>query len=261
MRKGYVETPIGQVHYREHGAGAPVLLLHQTAWSSIQFRNVMPALAKRGVRGIAIDTPGYGMSDSFEHPCSIVEYATVLASVMDGLGLPRASLAGHHTGASIAAAFAARNPGRVEKLVMHGVPLYSAEQRAERLARPHFDQTPDAEGGHLKRRFEMGLKISPGASFDAIHWSTVQFFAAGPNEWYGHHAAFKYDMASDLKLIKAPTLIVSNTGDTLHVVLDRIRQMRPDFAVKVMEGGTFHVVFDDGPAWANIVADFVTGVA
>jgi pimeloyl-ACP methyl ester carboxylesterase len=261
MHKGYVETPIGQVHYREHGEGAPVLLLHQTAWSSIQFRNVMPTLAKRGLRGIAIDTPGYGMSDNLDHPASIAEYAVVLGSVMDGLGLTRAAIAGHHTGASIAASFAAHNPDRVQKLVMHGVPLYTPETRAERLARPHFDQSPKADGSHLKTRFETAVRMSPAASLEAAHWSTVNFFWAGKTEWYGHHAAFKYDMAADLAAIKVPTLIVSNTGDTLHVVMDRLKAMRPDFSYKSIDGGTFHIVFDDGPAWANIVADFVTGVA
>lgn len=261
MRKGYVETPIGQVHYREDGEGAPVLLLHQTAWSSNQFRNALPAFAKLGVRAIAVDTPGYGLSDNFDHPPSIAEYATILASVMDGLGLTRASIAGHHTGASTAANFAARNPDRVQKLILHGVPLYTPETRAERLARPHFDQTPQPDGSHLRKRFEMAVKMSPTASLEAAHWSTLNFYWAGPTEWYGHHAAFKHDMAADLKLIKAPTLVISNTGDSLHPVLERIKTMRPDFAYNVIEGGTFHLVFDDGPKWAGIVTAFVKGAS
>ncbi|MBM3512986.1 MAG: alpha/beta hydrolase [Alphaproteobacteria bacterium] len=261
MRKGYVETPIGQVHYREAGEGPPLLLLHQTAWSSIQFRNAMAPLASRGVRAIAIDTPGYGMSDNFDHPPSIIEYATVLSSVMDGLGLTKASIAGHHTGASIGAAFASRNPARVQKLVMHGVPLYTPERRAERLAQPHFDQTPKADGSHLSSRFQRALGTTPKASLEAVHWSTVNFYVAGPTEWYGHHAAFKYDMAADLTAIKSPTLIISNTGDTLHAMMPQIQKMRPDFTYKTIEGGTFHIVFDDGANWANVVADYIVGVA
>lgn len=261
MRKGHIDTAAGQVHYREDGEGVPVLLLHQTAWCSNQFRHAMPVLAKRGLRAIAIDTPGFGMSDNFDHPPSIVEYASVLPAVMDGLGLKRASIAGHHTGVSIGAAFAARHPDRVDKLVLHGVPFYTAEGRAERLARPHFDQTPKADGSHWKSRFEMGVRLSPGASLDAIHWSTVNFYMAGPTEWYGHIAAFQNDIEPDLKAIKAPTLIMSNTGDSLHSVIERIKPLRPDFKYHTMEGGTFHVVFDQAEAWSNIVADFVKGVA
>ena len=44
MRKGYVDSPMGQVHYCESGSGQPLLLLHQTAWSAIQFKGAMPLL-------------------------------------------------------------------------------------------------------------------------------------------------------------------------------------------------------------------------
>jgi pimeloyl-ACP methyl ester carboxylesterase len=259
MRKGYVDTPIGQVHYREHGSGAPLLLLHQTAWASQQFKNAMEPLAARGLRAIAIDTPGFGMSDNFKAQPSIVDYADVLPAVMDGLGLKKAHIASHHTGASIAASFAARYPARVDKLVMHGVPLYTPEEREVRLARPHFDQTPKPDGSHLQARFEAMRKLSPGASLEATHWSAVLFFWAGPLEWWGHHAAFSHDIAPDLMAIKAPTLIMSNTGDTLHVVVERIKKMRPDFSFATMEGGTYHIVYDEAKPWAKTVADFVAG--
>lgn len=257
MRKGYVDTPMGQVHFVEHGQGEPLVLLHQTAWSSIQFKNAMPALAARGLRAIAFDTPGFGMSDGPADPPQIEAYADNLKHAFDGLGLKRAHMAAHHTGVSIAIAFAARYPNMVDRLALHGVPLYNDKERAERLARPHFDQTPQPDGGHLQRRFETGRKMSPGASLEAIHWSTIQFFWAGPREWYGHHAAFQYDSGRDLAKIKAPTLIMSNTGDSLHVALDRIKALRPDFSYAVMDGGTYHIVFDEGAPWAKVVADFI----
>jgi pimeloyl-ACP methyl ester carboxylesterase len=259
MRKGYVDTPLGQMHYVEHGTGQPLVLLHQTAWSWIQFKNAMPSLAEKGLRAIAFDTPGFGMSDGPDKPPRIEDYADNLSHAFDALGLKHAHVAAHHTGVSIAIAFAARHPGYVDRLALHGVPLYNAEERAVRLARPHFDQTPVEDGSHLQKRFEMSRKMSPGASLDAIHWSTVQFFWAGPREWYGHHAAFQYDSGADLAKIKAPTLIMSNTGDSLHVALERIKALRPDFSYSVMEGGTYHIVFDEGAAWANMVAAFVMG--
>lgn len=39
MQKIYVDTPVGQVHVRSLGEGAPVVLLHQTPWSGVQFQN------------------------------------------------------------------------------------------------------------------------------------------------------------------------------------------------------------------------------
>jgi pimeloyl-ACP methyl ester carboxylesterase len=259
MRKGYVDTPMGQVHYRELGTGAPLVLLHQTAWSSLQFKTAMPALAARGLRTIAIDTPGYGMSDGPSAPPRIEDYAENLRHALDGLRLQRVHIAAHHTGVSIAIAFAARHPDRVGRLALHGVPLYTPDERAARLARPHYDQTPKPDGSHLQKRFQLSRDMSPGASLEAIHWSTVQFFWAGPLEWYGHHAAFSYDSGRDLARLAAPTLIMSNTGDSLHVAVERIRSLRPDFSFAVIDGGTYHIVYDEGEAWAKTVADFVLG--
>ncbi len=261
MRKGYVDTQVGQVHYCEHGSGAPLVLLHQTPWSSKQFKNVMEPLASRGIRAIAIDTPGYGMSDGFKSPPTIEQYAEVLLRVFDQLGFQKASIAAHHTGVSTGVAFAVRYPERVEKLAFHGVPLYTPEERAERLARPHFDQTPQTDGSHLQKRFQNGVRMSPTASLEAINWSTILFYWAGPLEWYGHHAAFSYDSAPDIAKIKAPTLIISNTGDSLHVAFDRLKKLRPDFKYAQMEGGTYHVVFDEAAAWSKIVADFIVGAS
>ena len=257
MLKGYVDTPVGQVHYRSLGEGAPVVLLHQTPWSGVQFQNAQPLIAAAGFRAITVDTPGYGMSDNFTAPPSIPDYAEVLPAVFKGLSLSKAAVVGHHTGASIGAAFAARHPELVTRLVLHGVPLYTAEERAERMGRPHFDQTPKEDGGHLLGRWQIARKMSAAASLQAVHTSVVQFFSAGKLEWYGHHAAFTHDLAPDLKAIKAPTLVMSNTGDSLHMVVARVKALRPDFQTAAMPGGTYHVVFDEAEAWSKIVVNFL----
>ena len=103
VQRGYVETSVGLVHYRRRGTGSPVVLLHQTAWNSVQYRRVMPLLAAAGLQAIALDTPGYGMSDTPEAPPSVPGYAELIAEAMSGLGLSTAAVVGHHTGAPMAA--------------------------------------------------------------------------------------------------------------------------------------------------------------
>jgi hypothetical protein len=63
--KGYVSTPMGQVHYRlvRASEGPVLVLLHQTPWSMNQYAEVQACLAAHGVSSLAIDTPGYGLSD------------------------------------------------------------------------------------------------------------------------------------------------------------------------------------------------------
>lgn len=46
IRKAYVDTTDGQIHYRfcEGGSGLPILFFHMTASSSSSFENLMAAL-------------------------------------------------------------------------------------------------------------------------------------------------------------------------------------------------------------------------
>jgi len=115
--KGYADTPLGQVHYWRAGPkdGLPILLLHQTPWLGVQYAKVLPLLAAAGLNAIAVDTPGYGLSDLPDHQPSIEEYADNLTHVLTALSLSKAAVAGHHTGASIAAAFAHRHPSHTRR--------------------------------------------------------------------------------------------------------------------------------------------------
>lgn len=47
MKRGYVDTPEGQVHYREEGTGEPLLLLHKAGLSSDEFTEMLPFLGKK----------------------------------------------------------------------------------------------------------------------------------------------------------------------------------------------------------------------
>ena len=217
MRKTYVDGSWGQVHILEHGEGPSLVLLPQTAWSSLQYKNAMPHLAARGMRCIAVDTPGYGMSDGPESPPTARDYADSLAVVIEALGLDKPMVLGHHTGASIAVAFGAAYPGLAERLFLHGVPIYTEEERAQWLAKPHFDQTPREDGSHLTDRWNhLNPMTDNPATIEAFHWSIVHFFWAGTNEWFGHHAAFSYDLETDFKALTVPAVVISNSGDRLH---------------------------------------------
>ena len=42
VQKGYVDSPMGQVHYRTCGEGTPLLMLHMTPQSSFNFKIPFP---------------------------------------------------------------------------------------------------------------------------------------------------------------------------------------------------------------------------
>ena len=81
--RAFVKTSHGRVHYRECGEGPPLLLLHQTADSSLAFEPLMPGLV--GHRLLATDTLGYGDSDPPPHPYSMEEYADSVVAFLDAV--------------------------------------------------------------------------------------------------------------------------------------------------------------------------------
>lgn len=105
-----------RLRYVRAGTGPAVVLLHGFASSIVTWRDVMPALA-RDHDVIALDFPGFGGSEIREGlPPSA--YPGLVAGLMEGLGLPRASLVGNSLGGGVAVVIAARHPQRVDRLVL-----------------------------------------------------------------------------------------------------------------------------------------------
>ena len=161
------------------------------------------------------------------------------------------------TGAAIGAQLAATRPDLVSRLVLHGPPLYTPEELAERSARPHFDQTPSPDGSHWLRRWQFVRELSGAASAASINESVLHFFTTGEREWYGHAAVWRFDLGEPLGHIKAPTLVVSNTGDAIHHFAARVLKLRPDFQYAEIPGSNHYILTEEAPAWAAAVVGFL----
>ena len=257
--KGYAPCPLGQLHFRsagDHGR-APVLLIHQTPIGIAEFIDVQPALDRAGRRSIASDNPGYGLSDPPPGPVTVADMADNLAALLDHLAIDDVVVAGHHTGAAIAAAFAARHPGRTAAAVLHGCPIYTAEERAERLSRPSQDLALKPDGSHLSDIFKAiyALAGPVPASLSGATWATLGVYLAGADT-PAYKAVFANDMAADLIAIRAPTLLLSDGADTLHENDRKAAALRPDFVDKTFSSGKSFSLMHEPDRWAGIVAAF-----
>jgi pimeloyl-ACP methyl ester carboxylesterase len=260
MRRIYVAGPYGQIHLRLAGDGLPLLLLHQSPLSGGQFEAVLPLLEDSGFAVAAMDTPGFGQSDRPAEPVGIAGYAAAIPAVLDALGWAKAHVLGHHTGASIAASFAAHYADRLDRLVLNGLALLSDEERA------HFAQfrfaplEPKADGSHLLAAWNQRLAASPGwTHLPAMHRYVTEMLANSDYYHWGFEAAFAHDLRADLLAIETPTLILTNTGDDLFLASKRAHSMRPDFDFAALEGGT-HDIIDEQPAeWVGAVKAFAMG--
>lgn len=258
IRRRYLDGVWGQVHVTEAGEGPPLLLLHQSPLSGAMFLPAMPHLAAAGYRALALDTPGFGASDAPPAPQSIEAHADALISVLDGLNLKCAHILGHHTGASIAAAFAARHPDRVDRLILNGVALLSTEERAFFATFRFAPVIPRADGGHLTDAWAQRLQATPGwTDIAAMHRHVATMLANPDRYFWAFEAVFAHDLAADLARITAPTLVLTNSGEDLYQASSRAAAARPDWQFAALEGGTHDIVDEQPAAWASAVIDFL----
>jgi pimeloyl-ACP methyl ester carboxylesterase len=262
VERGYTPSPLGQIHYQDVGptlSAEPIhVLIHQVPWFHLYFSRAQEELATRGIRSIAFDIPGYGLSARPVSPPTINDYAVALQTAMANLKLDRAVIVGHHTGATLGVELARIDPQRVQCLVGHGVPLYTEAEARARLAAPHWDQSYKREAAHLTERYTF-LSGRLAGSADALHWSVFALFLAGPEEWFGHHAVFNYDMATSLKNLRVPTVIFSNPDDLLDFTFDRVRALRPDFSFVRLTGTSSNMAFDEAALWVEALQSSVSG--
>jgi pimeloyl-ACP methyl ester carboxylesterase len=92
-------------------AGAPVMVLHGTPACGAGFAWADEPARERGVRLIAPDRPGIGLSSPLDY--SVADYPAQLGALADALGVDRFAVWGYSGGGPYAAACAALMPQRV----------------------------------------------------------------------------------------------------------------------------------------------------
>lgn len=261
--KGYVDAPLGQLHYRDVGPRdkTPLILLHQSPMSMIQWGDVQNELVAKGHRVITVDTPGNGLSDIPDKQPTIEEIADNLVALLDQLKLPKVIMGGHHTGAQIATAFTARHPDRVIALVLHGAAMFSDEELAKRQERigkgTGTGRTPQPDGSNMTRRFGANAQDTRQEILNANAWLTITSYITGPD--LGHYAAYYYRMKPDIMKIKVPTLLLSDTGDAVNPIDKEVAKLRPDFKYVEFSSGNFMEFMAQPKKWANIVDEWMKG--
>src|SRR5215218_208678 len=76
--------------------GTPIVMLHGWGASLYMYRHALERFPKHGLRAIAVDLRGYGLSEKpkARDSYSLTAYCDDLDALFDGLELPRAALVG-----------------------------------------------------------------------------------------------------------------------------------------------------------------------
>ena len=259
--RGYFPAPTGQVHYRRAAApgGVPLLLLHQSPLSSVQFEAVLPLLQSRGFDAVALDMPGFGLSDDAPDAATLDDYASILPAALQAFDWADAHVVGHHTGSVVGAVFAVASPRSVRRLVLNGFPLLTQAER-DHFATFYFGpKDPLPDGSHLLVGWENRLRSTPGwTDLALMHRYTVEGLYRGDTNWRAFPLVIGADLGGLLQALTVPTLMLTNTGEDLYDATRRSRDLRPDFfAYAELQGGTHDIIDEQPGPWVDAVTAYL----
>ena len=234
-----------QIHYREAGSGAPVVLLHPSPLSSEFMEPLLDRFSKHS-RSIAWDTPGYGQSDALTQPKpGLKPYASALHQFMQHMELEKPILYGSATGAQIAIEYSLAFPEAVRGLILENVAWFYEEERDAIMASYFPSLKPKTDGSHLQIAWQMSDQLyryfpwyhksersrisDEGAPLEVVHQTALHYLISGENYDTAYRAAFLNEKPEPIQALRVPTRILLWSGSLLDKYSNRLNQVKlPD---------------------------------
>lgn len=198
--------------------GAPVVLIHGLAGSSLaEWYQVGRLLAERH-RVILVDNRSHGLSPQSRGRFEVAEAADELAGILDVLGLGRVTVVGYSMGGAIAQALAHRHPGRVASLVLiatfsHHPPLLRWVRVVGLLLTRAWERLTGSGTPEVRSLYLLATRaVEPRHA----RWLWEETHRRDPDA--GAQAAFamlRFDSRDWIGRLDAPTVVVIPTADQL----------------------------------------------
>ena len=223
VRREYVDLDHGQVHIRvvrpRTPTHPPLVCLHMSPASGLVYENLLASLGTDRV-AVAMDTPGFGASDPLPAHPSIGDYADAVAEVIAAMDLAvPVDLLGYHTGSLTSIELANRRPELVHRIVAVSMPVFTDDELAHLRQVYSKDPVFTENGERLLERWRWFVDFFRVGTDNTVEDAARVFVArlsGGERHWWGHHAAFAYDVRGGLEALDKPILVI-NLDDDLAV--------------------------------------------
>jgi pimeloyl-ACP methyl ester carboxylesterase len=276
----YVTIDGLKVRYIEEGSGTPVLFMHGASLGSSAdvFRRNLPNFAKAGLRAIAFDFPGYGLSEVGDD-LSLAYQTNTAPKFMDALGLKQVALVAHSRSGGQAVQLAGKEPARYSHLVVLGtgglIPPLPADiegrynQVAARVDRQMAETEPKPEDTkklmqadlfhtELVTPEELALRHSRsiGRNFEVFTKRARSEEGAGGS---GQQPAVpQWKRALELKI---PVMLIYGRQDRAHAGerAELFKKSNPEVNLHIMEGCKHMVPWDAEQEVYRLAIPFIKG--
>ena len=257
IRKGYADTPNGQIHFRQLKKvdRVPLVLFHQTASSGMMFEQMMHLLAD-DFHTIALDSPGFGTSFPPPNLVSVSYISDSLHAALTHLGVESCYAFGHHTGSAIAVQMAHDYPNFIRKMVLSGPPLLNEVQiNGLKASLKPFALAED--GSHLTHVWERIRKRDAALPLETVHREVLLTQAAREAAQGAYQAVFEQPLKAQLEALAIPILVMAGENDTLRASLEPAYQLLRNGTMRVIAGEGPYVCDQNPHAVADVIKEFI----
>lgn len=252
------------LHYVRGGAGPAILLLHGFPEDWLEYRKVMPELAKR-FTVIAVDLPGVGGSAPSASGYTNAAMADEIHELLAGLRLERVYVVGHDVGGIVAYAFIRRHPDDIRGAMILDAPLpgigpWNAILREPLVWHVGFHQAPDelAEKLVMGRQAVYFRNFLRGPAFtddDVAHYAAAYAKESQLHAMFEMYRAFPGDAALDAAQrgrVDVPLVVGAGELSPFHKYVPAIAAaLRANGCESVRTAtiaGSSHYVMEEAPA-------------
>ncbi len=224
-------TRVNYVDMGDQGEHRPIVFIHGLSGQWQNWLENIPHFAQSR-RVVAMDLPGFGLSDMPSERISIELYGKVVAELCERLELAPAVVVGNSMGGFVAAELAITHPHVVERLMLlasAGVsqmdvakrPVLAAGKAAGLLATSNVAQMKMSAKRPKLRHLIMSLVCRhPSAIQPDVMFEGLMKGANKPGFETALHACLDYDFRERLPEIGCPTLVVWGEKDMIIPVRD-----------------------------------------
>jgi non-heme chloroperoxidase len=264
------------LHYEDHGSGAPVVLIHGYPLSGRAWDRQVAILLEAGHRVITYDRRGFGTSSQPAVGYDYDTFAADLAALMERLDLRDATLVGHSMGTGeVTRYLGGHGSARVARgVLVSPIPpfLLQAADNPEGLPAGVFDgfmkeaaaDTPAWMKGFLDNFYNMDEFAGNRVSEQAFQASWSIATAASATAAVACVPTWETDFRADLPRIDVPMLVVQGDADRIlpfEKTGKRLPGLINDMEMVVIEGGPHAIAWTHAEEVNTALLQFIDAKA